>query len=130
MKYRYADAPQPLRDFFVYMETIQGKSAKTVDEYYLDLRTFFRYIKYSRGLVADDVSFSEIDIKDVTLDMIEHITLSDVYDYLNYTVRDRQNAPAARALKYRPAELLQISSQQGLYYKDQPRCGIGISQTQ
>lgn len=99
MKYRYADAPQPLRDFFVYMETIQGKSAKTVDEYYLDLRTFFRYIKYSRGLVADDVSFSEIDIKDVTLDMIEHITLSDVYDYLNYTVRDRKNAPAARARK-------------------------------
>ena len=38
-------APQVLRDFLVYHETIQGHSRKTVDEYYLDLRNFFRYLK-------------------------------------------------------------------------------------
>ena len=37
-------APPVLRDFLVYHETIQGHSRKTVDEYYLDLRNFFRYV--------------------------------------------------------------------------------------
>ncbi len=31
-----------LRDFLTYHEAIQGHSRKTVDEYYLDLRRFFR----------------------------------------------------------------------------------------
>ena len=43
-----SDAPQVLRDFLVYHETIRGHSKNTVDEYYLDLRTFFRYLKLSR----------------------------------------------------------------------------------
>lgn len=98
MDYR-DQAPQILCDFLAYHETIKAHSQKTVDEYFLDLRTFFRYIKYAKGFVADDISFSEIDISDVTLDMIEQVTLSDVYDYLNYTVRDRKNAAAARARK-------------------------------
>ena len=42
-------APPVLRDFLVYHETIQGHSKKTVDEYYLDLRNFFRYIKMVKG---------------------------------------------------------------------------------
>lgn len=36
-----ADAPRVLRDFLTYISTIQGKSAKTAHEYYLDLRLFF-----------------------------------------------------------------------------------------
>ena len=35
-----ADAPRVLRDFLTYISTIQGKSAKTAHEYYLDLRCF------------------------------------------------------------------------------------------
>ena len=35
------EAPPILRDFLTYHETIQGHSKKTVDEYFLDLRTFF-----------------------------------------------------------------------------------------
>ena len=42
-------APPVLRDFLVYHETIQGHSRKTVDEYYLDLRNFFRYVKIEKG---------------------------------------------------------------------------------
>ena len=34
MKYvDYRSAPQPLRDYLTYMETIKGKSPKTVQEY-------------------------------------------------------------------------------------------------
>ena len=33
------EAPQVLRDFLAYHETIKAHSRKTVDEYFLDLRT-------------------------------------------------------------------------------------------
>ncbi len=35
-----SDAPQVLRDFLAYHETICGHSKATVDQYYLDLRMF------------------------------------------------------------------------------------------
>lgn len=35
-------------DFLSYHETIKAHSQRTVDEYYLDLRNFFRYLKWSR----------------------------------------------------------------------------------
>ena len=43
-----SEAPAIIRDFLTYHETIQGHSHKTVDEYYLDLRNFFRYIKLEK----------------------------------------------------------------------------------
>lgn len=45
------DAPQVLRDFLTYHETICGHSKATVDQYYLDLRMFLRFLKLERGLV-------------------------------------------------------------------------------
>ena len=41
---RYADCPQILKDFLSYHETIKGQSAKTIQEYYLDLRMFLRFM--------------------------------------------------------------------------------------
>ena len=42
------EAPEILRDFLAYHETIKAHSPRTVDEYYLDLRNFFRYLKRVR----------------------------------------------------------------------------------
>ena len=42
------EAPQILRDFLAYHETIKAHSKRTVDEYFLDLRNFFRYLKQTR----------------------------------------------------------------------------------
>ena len=61
---------QILNDFLAYMSTIKGKSPKTVHEYYLDLRVFFRYLKQKRGL-ADDIPFDEIPIDDVDITFIK-----------------------------------------------------------
>ena len=47
MDYR-ADSPQLLLDFLSYHETIKAHSQRTVDEYYLDMRNFFRYLKQLR----------------------------------------------------------------------------------
>ena len=89
-------APQVLRDFLVYHETIQGHSRKTVDEYYLDLRNFFRYLKMEKGLVPRTAELDEISIDDVDLEFVRSVTLSDVYSYMNYLSRDRAKHATAR----------------------------------
>lgn len=98
MDYRI-DSPQILCDFLTYHRAIQNHSQKTVDEYFLDLRTFFRYIKYTRGLAGSQFNFDEIPISDVDLDLIKTITLTDVYGYLDYLSRDRGLSSASRARK-------------------------------
>jgi len=92
MDYR-TDAPPILRDFLTYHEAIQGHSKKTVDEYYLDLRNFFRYLKLEKGLVPRAAEFDQIDIGDVDLALVSSVTLSDVYSYMNYLSRDRAQHP-------------------------------------
>ena len=84
-----AAAPALLRDFLVYHETIQGHSRRTVDEYFLDLRNFFRYVKILRGLAPRSAELDEIDISDLDLDLARSVTISDVYSYMNYLSRDR-----------------------------------------
>jgi len=83
------DAPPLVRDFLTYHETIQGHSQKTVDEYYLDLRNFFRYIKIEKGRVPRATPLDEIAIGDVDLELIRSVRLSDIYAYMSFLSRDR-----------------------------------------
>ena len=88
-----SDAPQVLRDFLVYHETIRGHSKNTVDEYYLDLRTFFRYLKLSRGLVPRTTELEDISIADIDVPFIAKVTLAEIYDFLAFLSRDRVKQP-------------------------------------
>ena len=90
------EAPQILRDFLSYHETIKAHSKRTVDEYFLDLRNFFRYLKQIRDPSLAGKALDEIDIMDVDLDFIASVTLTDIYGYMTYLSRDRiqhQNSP-------------------------------------
>ena len=91
-----SEAPQILRDFLSYHETVKAHSRRTVDEYFLDLRNFFRYMKQIRDPALSDKSLDEIDIMDVDLDFAATVTLTDIYGYMTYLSRDRiqhQNSP-------------------------------------
>lgn len=93
------EAPQIIKEYLYYLQTIKVKSHKTVDEYYIDLRTFFRFLKRSRKLISTDLDFNEINIDDVTIDLIKTVTLNDAYEYMNYLARERNNKSASRARK-------------------------------
>lgn len=95
-----SDAPRVLRDFLVYHETIKGHSRATVDQYYLDLRNFFRYLKIERGLVPRSTELDEIDIRDVDIDFVGAVTLEEIYDYLSYLARDRVRNENSREPSY------------------------------
>ena len=83
------DAPPILRDFLAYHETIKAHSKRTVDEYYLDLRNFFRYMKQIRNPALSGKSLDEISILDVDLNFVASITLTYIYCYMTYLSRDR-----------------------------------------
>lgn len=84
-----SDSPQILLDFLSYHETIKAHSKRTVDEYHLDMRNFFRYLKQTRDPALRGKNLDEIDILDVDLPFIRTITLTDIYGYLTYLSRDR-----------------------------------------
>ena len=83
------ESPQLLLDFLSYHETIKAHSSRTVDEYFLDLRNFFRYIKWIRDPSLADKPLNEISILDVDLPLISSITMTDIYSYMTYLSRDR-----------------------------------------
>lgn len=98
MDYR-TEAPPILRDFLVYHETIQGHSRQTVDEYYLDLRNYFRFLKQEKNMVPKDLPLNEISIDDADLALVKSVTLTDIYSYMNYLSRDRGLNNTSRARK-------------------------------
>ena len=92
-------APPIIRDFLTYNETIKGKSSRSVDEYYLDLQTFFRYILLVRGKVYKNTDFKDIDISCVDIELIKTVTVSDLYSFIVFCKDVRGNNAATRARK-------------------------------
>ena len=93
------EAPAVIREFLVYLKVVKSRSPKTVDEYYIDLRTFFRYILKSRRLCDASLDFNEIKIDTVDLKLIESVSLLEAYEFMNFLVEERENSNAARARK-------------------------------
>jgi len=99
MDNRYSDAPPMLRDFLNYMLTIKGKSENTTTAYFYDLRLFFRFLKIYRKSVDLSQDIDTIPISDVDAAMLEQVTLNELYEYITYVSRTRDNNPASRARK-------------------------------
>ena len=97
---KYQDSPQVLRDFLMYHETMKGQSPKTIQEYYLDLRMFFRFIKLMRGDMPIHTRLDDIPIKDVDLKLIGSVTTTDVFDFLSYLANDRTANPDSAVPDY------------------------------
>lgn len=92
--------PSPIKEFASYKSAIQGCSKKTVDEYLLDLRTFFRYmLAKDNNISPDSDEFLNIDIKIIDIDYIKNITTDRIYDFLLYTGNIRGNMSASKARK-------------------------------
>lgn len=83
------DLPESLQGFFRYIQTVKGLSRLTCEEYYLDLRTFLRFIKHQRGLVAADEDFDMICIQDVDMKLIRTVQYSDLLDFLIFLSEER-----------------------------------------
>ena len=95
--------PTIIQSFLSYKETIQGRSSLTVQEYYMDLRTFFRFLLVSRGIVEipshNRDAFTSVKIECVDREMVASITTDEIYAFLLWLSRDQDNGPTTRARK-------------------------------
>lgn len=78
------ESPPVLQEFLNYHESILSHSAKTVDEYFLDLRAFLRYLKLRRNPALSSVPFQDISILDVDLEFVAQTQLSEIYGFLTF----------------------------------------------
>ncbi len=91
--------PTVIRDFLTYNETIKGKSSRSVEGYYLDLQSFFRYLLMARGLVDSKTEFQNISIENIDITLIKTVTVSDLYAFLVFCKNERNNNATTRARK-------------------------------
>lgn len=99
MDYR-TEAPDIIKGFLTYHETIKGHSRKTVDEYYLDLRNFFRFLKIQRGIVPRSTELDDISISDIDLNFVKSVTVTEAYEYLSFMTRDKVKNQRSREVEY------------------------------
>ncbi len=92
--------PSLVREFASYKAVVQNASEKTISEYLLDLRTFFRFLlAREQKIEQNSQEFEQIDISHIDLDYIKNITTEDIYDFLLYSDSVRGNMAAAKARK-------------------------------
>jgi len=93
------EMPEIVRQFALYERNIKGRSAKTVEEYCSDLRTFFRFHKRRKGLAPADADLKEIRVDDVDLQLIRAITTTDLFEFMNYAADTLHNSATTRFRK-------------------------------
>ena len=95
----FREAPPILQEFLGYMNNVKGRSPLSVDEYYRDLRTFFRFLLKERRKVSADCEPEQIDISAVDLALLKTVTFTDILLFLNYCQNERHNQADTRARK-------------------------------
>lgn len=98
-KDEFADCPDFLKDFLAYELSIRNLSPRTVNGYAIDLRTFFRFLRRFRDDSLADTALEEISIKELTMDFVRSISKKDVYEFMYYLTKDRENSARTRARK-------------------------------
>ncbi len=84
------ECPRILREFLTYHETIKGQSRRTISEYYLDLRMFFRFlIVFRDDRLPYDYDLNQVSIQDVDLNFVSRITPTEIYEFFVYLGNDR-----------------------------------------
>ena len=100
MKQAYVDdCPYYLDDFLTNMKVVKDRSDRTEEAYFIDIRTFLRYLNVKHRAVSAETPFNKISIKDTPIEWLESFTLNDAYVYLKYLKDDRGNSTKTRARK-------------------------------
>ncbi len=93
------DYPEFLNGFIDYYEVIRGKSKNTVDGYVIDISLFLKFMKVYKGQEKEAKKLEEVKINDITNDFMKNITLTDIYAFLSYAEKVRENGTYTRSRK-------------------------------
>ena len=89
----YKTFPLVLREYAEYTVVIKGNSEKTVCEYLLDLRTFFRFMltKWNDLDISKD-EFEKLSIKSINESDVKRVTQKNIIEYLMFAGYQRDNS--------------------------------------
>lgn len=90
--------PEYLNSFLDYSVTILNKSPNTIKEYNYDLAMFLKFIMLHFNL-ASSKDFKDINISNLSLDVIKKIELNDIHAFLAYLTTTYHSKAATRARK-------------------------------
>lgn len=88
--------PKSVDDFLNYLKNIKGRSLQTIRGYKSDLSLLFKFLV---GVKENQEDFDKVDISEVNDEFIKNITLTDLYDFLNYIENNRSNGAYSRKRK-------------------------------
>ncbi len=91
--------PEAVDRYCSYCRSVKNRSLKTVSEYEHDLLTFFRYIIASAEGDISEENMKETDVSRITIEDIGKITKEDIFKYMDYLTRVRNNSATTRARK-------------------------------
>ena len=95
----YSNAPQVLKEFLYYSQTIKGLSPRTVEANFIDLQLFFRFLIQKYNNCIDNDTINEISISGIDLDFVSKISQSDILEFLYFISNERGNSAASRSRK-------------------------------
>ena len=116
-----------VREFASFKTVIQGCSQRTVEQYLIDLRTFFRYLlcEGDPTVLHDPEKFMAVTVESVDLACLREVSTDQIYDFLLYADSERENQTAAKARKLAAIRALFkfLVNQRG-YLTDNPAANI------
>lgn len=95
--YNNRNNPEFLNDYLVHIKVVQMLSERTIQEYYFDIRLFLKYV-YAIYYDTDD-EIENVDIKTMTFDDLQRISVTDIYNFIFYSSDERNNSDRARYRK-------------------------------
>lgn len=116
--YNNKDNPEFLNEYLVHLKIARLLSERTINEYYIDIRLFLKYI-YSVYYDVDE-EITSIDISNMPSSDLKKITVGDIYNFLFYSSDERNNSDRARYRK--------ISSLRG-FFKYLSSSAVGLVDT-
>jgi len=93
------DYPEFLNGFIDYYEVIKGKSKNTVNGYIIDISLFLKFMKVYKGEEKEAKKIEDVKINNITKDFLRKITLTDLFAFLSYTEKVRENGSYTRSRK-------------------------------
>lgn len=86
-----ADAPSYLKRFLMEKDGVENKTRRTVFNYYINLRTFFRWMLVKQGATKQ---FEELEITPLPIEDVCGITAADITEFLVFCKNERDNSSA------------------------------------
>ena len=94
------ECPDFLLDYILHITVTKNLSRRTVEEYYMDVRMFLKYLCMMRDERYEDTTdLQSIPIQDMPVSMLNQVQLQTIYEFLYYLKDERENHDRARGRK-------------------------------